>query len=549
MRKFTYLCFLVITIHTNMSQAVPLLPMTQVYQLENGDTLNEQFLVSSTSFTVFVTGANSEDVVLTLPNGTSINETNSSSYNISWITESNVTNDNTLITIKSDTAVTGTYFIAVQARTDELSGVSVLESPGLKYRAIVGEPSKGIAPNTMVPFSVVLYHEGAPAIGATITVDLIDSTGGVVGHLILKDDGQSPDVSLGDGVYSVLTSFNSADTYQAKITANWNNKQGKVSESIFVSPTYISISGQYSVSTVDLDNDGLFNSVLLTFEELAPRIPGEYSITAEIKDASGNSVIETSLIEQAESPLAVTIGVDELKKLQAQPWQVTTMYIWKGARTLGLWSDLGVLTVDPSKFEREPLIVDGISNDYGVDNDGDGFYERLVVDVSIDTEVAGFYGASADLRSPTKAIIGEAGHSKIYLSAGVNSVSFAFLGASIGGNGEDGPYSLTNFLIYPNFNSTEDLTELVAMVGETNAYACSQIVGCGIGVEAEIIRIANTLCSKLKRRLLNKLNRIKSFENKNPDKAETQLYKLYSQALDWEADGTCLEPENSPVDW
>jgi hypothetical protein len=544
MKIFSYISGLIVATVSITSQALPLIPMVQVFQTEKNGSISEQFLISNDSFSAFVTGANSCDIILTLPNGTSINESNASNYGINWSIDTSDINNEYLITIGSDSAITGTFAFTVKARDQEKAGFSVLEEPSLQYRAIIGNPSQPITPNTEIPFSVILYYAGFPATGATINVGVLDSMGTTVRQLTLKDDGQTPDLSAGDGVYTTLTNLDKTGDYKTVINANWNNHRGRVYEAFSVSEKDVSVSGQFNVKLVDSDNNGLINNVVLTFEELQPRLPGTYSVTAEIKDASGTSVTETALVNQPETPLSVTFDVKKLKTLSAQPWHVSSLNIWKGPKVLGVWNDLGELNIDISHFERDPLIVKDIVGDRGIDSDADGLFDKLEIDVSIDTLVSGNYGISADLRSTSdNTLIGSTGISQLSLNAGINTVKLQFMGSNIGGSGKDGPYKLTNFLIYPNFNTSAQLAQLVALVGETSAYSCSQFIGCNSSMENEVIRIANGLCEKQGYQLLAKLKLIQAIANKHPDVAEKQLEGLYQRAKAIERSGSCPPAE------
>ena len=539
MKIFSYISGLIIIIVSMTSQALPLIPMAQIFQTEVSSSTSGQFLITNDSFSAFVTGANSSDITLRLPNGTLINETNANNHGINWTVDTSEINNESIVEISSNTAITGTFAFNVTARNQEKAGFSVLENPSLQYRAIIGNPLQPIGPNTAIPFSVILFYAGFPATGATMNVDIFDAMGNSARQLILKDDGQAPDLSAGDGVYTTLTNLDKTGDYKTLVHANWNNHQGRVYETFTVSEKDISVSGQFNVGLIDSDNDNLINNVLLTFAELQPRSPGIYSVTAEIKDALGASITETSLIDQPENSLAVNFDVKKLKTLGAQPWHVTSLNIWKGPKILGLWNDLGELKIDVNNFERDPLIVGKIADDSGIDSDADGLFDKLTIDVPIDTQVSGNYGISADLRSANNTLIGSAGISQINLSAGTNTITLQFMGSDIGGIGEDGPYKLTNFLIYPNFKTNDKLSQLISLVGETKSYSCSQFVGCNSDMASEITRIANGLCEKQGHELLAKLKSILAIGNKHPDVAEKQLEGLYKRAKAIERSGSC----------
>ena len=544
MKTFVYVCCLVNSMVSSISYAGSLIPLTQVFQIEKGSTFNGQFSISSSNVSVFVTGVDSENTVLRLPDGTLINQGNATAYGFNWEYEISTVTNETLVTITSESATNGVYSFTVNARADEKASFSVLENPGLQYKAILGESSKQITPNFIVPYSVILYHAGAPALRATVNIDIFDSLENATSQLTLKDDGQYPDHLQNDGVYTSITNFGASGDYNSLIQVEWNNHNGRITESISVAKSGIEMSAQYSVNEVDSDGDGLTNNVILTFEELSQRTDGEYSITAEITDADGNRITETSLISESKSTLDVNFDVEIFDSLKSQPWKISSINIWKGAQMLGLWTDLGEFNIDTDKFERDPVIVTGISDERGIDSDVDGLFEILEVDIIIDTEVSGSYGISADLRTLDGTTLAGDGISKIALSAGTNTITLEFLGSNIGGSNEDGPYQLANFLIYPNFNSNSTLSQLIALVGETKFYSCSEFAGCGSDMEAEVIRIASSLCVKSQQNLLKKLNKISVIAKKHPDVAEKQLEALYHRAQALEKSGACPPTNN-----
>ncbi|MFT6927472.1 MAG: hypothetical protein ACJAZP_003108 [Psychromonas sp.] len=542
-KTLIYLCCLVFFMVSGFSYADSLIPLTQAFEIDKGSTYNGQFFISSRKISMFVAGVDSANVSFQLPDGTSINQSNATDYGFDWKDEISSIDDETLVTISSDSAVSGTYFFAAKARTEEGASFSVLETPGLQYKSILGNPSKNISSNTAIAYSVILYHEAQPALEATVNIDIFDSLGNTTSQLTLKDDGQYPDDLKDDGVYTSISKFSVAGNYNALIQVKWNNHNGRSTESISVAKLDIQMSGQYSVNKVDSDGDGLINKVILTFEELTPRTEGEYSITAEITDADGNSITQTSLISESESTLDMGFDVEIFDSLKSQPWKVSSINIWKGAQILGLWTDLGELNIDTNKFERDPLIVTGIADDRGVDSNNDGLFETLEVDITIDTEVSGSYVVSADLRSLDRTTLAGADIS-IDLNTGINTITFEFMGSNIGGSNENGPYQLANFLIYPNFSSNVTLSQLIALVGETGSYSCREFIGCGADMEAEVIRIAASLCVKLQQNLLKKLNKISVTEIKYPVLAKKQLEALYHRAQALEKSGACSAINN-----
>lgn len=117
------------------------------------------------------------------------------------------------------------------------------------------------------------------------------------------------------------------------------------------------------------------------------------------------------------------------------------------------------------------IVLTGVSTDAGVDNDGNGLFDLLVVDVQFELANSGIYERSARLVDADGTEIGfhtERG----FLSAGIVDVRFPFDGRNIGENGRNGPYFVKGLLIFgagANLVATD--------VATTAPYLASQFEG------------------------------------------------------------------------
>lgn len=109
-----------------------------------------------------------------------------------------------------------------------------------------------------------------------------------------------------------------------------------------------------------------------------------------------------------------------------------------------------------SPFSREGELLTTISagsssiagphSSNGVDDDGDGLYNRLDAIVGLDIDIPGIYRLAGDLYGPDGAEIGTA-LAQENLSIGAQAVILSFNGFEIFSSGIDGPYSLTNVVL------------------------------------------------------------------------------------------------------
>jgi hypothetical protein len=125
------------------------------------------------------------------------------------------------------------------------------------------------------------------------------------------------------------------------------------------------------------------------------------------------------------------------------------------------------------------LALTGAYADYGVDENSDGLYERLVVKVGVQAATAGSYGLQARLAADGDAGREELTHAEasVTLPAGVSFVELSFPGSAIGGAGLDGPYHVINLLFVKMASGLPvDLANAVALghACQTAGYTADQ---------------------------------------------------------------------------
>jgi len=102
---------------------------------------------------------------------------------------------------------------------------------------------------------------------------------------------------------------------------------------------------------------------------------------------------------------------------------------------------------DPSSSFAPP------HSDYGLDTDGNGTYDHLVVDVQVDVQNAGWYRVEGELRKGWSWIDWTSNYT--YLDTGLQTVGLWFDGEDIYDSGEDGPYNVTLSLEDDNWNNLD----------------------------------------------------------------------------------------------
>ena len=173
-------------------------------------------------------------------------------------------------------------------------------------------------------------------------------------------------------------------------------------------------------SVLDEDGNGLYDQLIVDIS-IDVSYPTDYSVYADLKDSSGQS-IESQAIYLTE----LTIGINAIQLSFSSnsivsngadgPFEVSISLYLQGSYDVDGMSH----TTEPylaSEFQQDAWFSEPIS-DYGLDTDGNGLSDQLVLDLTIETLVPGNYE-----------ILGYLDHQSsvsVYLDEGVNSVQLIF---------------------------------------------------------------------------------------------------------------------------
>ena len=131
--------------------------------------------------------------------------------------------------------------------------------------------------------------------------------------------------------------------------------------------------------------------------------------------------------------------------------------------TAGISDTLGNATFDPTVWAfttgdapGDAAALTGGYADWGLDSNGDGLYEQLVIRVGVQVTATGRTVLSGSLADPDGGEIAWAYVTRT-LTTGAHFLDLAFDGAAIGGHNADGPYTLTD-LTLTHIISTAALT-------------------------------------------------------------------------------------------
>ena len=225
---------------------------------------------------------------------------------------------------------------------------------------------------------------------------------------------------------------------------------------------------------LDTEGDDLFNYLVVN-ASIDVTDGGMFLVDAVLRDPTYSLFIYTSNVTTLDAGLqTVPLWFDGIRVNSSDidgPYTVElTMYDYatfelldRGAHTTANYSHL--------EFQSPPAAFAAPHSDFGLDTDGDGAFNSLVVDVSLEVDVAGMYLVDGLLHDEnfTFQIFS---YNTTHLDVGSQSVQLFFLGTRINASEVDGPYTVDlNLYDYVTFTFLDD------DVHTTTAYASEQFEG------------------------------------------------------------------------
>jgi len=301
--------------------------------------------------------------------------------------------------------------------------------------------------------------------------------------LNFDDDGNPGDAVAADGISTARFTPQETGRYWFRGRINGTDNNGNqftrslISSFRAVAPK-ASFTGHFTDQGIDLDNDGYFD-VLSIVMPMDVAEAGDYIQHVTITTAGGSSLTAVSRAQMGLGfgTIETRFAAKDLRALgEDGPYNVSNALLEYVAQEdsyrVNRLEDLGQTGLwTLSQFQRDPIELTGALNSYGTDLDGNGLFDLLTVNVGLDLRRSGYYqwsGRLIDSSGTELGFVAGAGD----LNAGQNSVALEFAGQPIGENGIDGPYQLSNLIVFDNYDS---LTGNRA--GQTAAFLASQFEG------------------------------------------------------------------------
>jgi hypothetical protein len=100
----------------------------------------------------------------------------------------------------------------------------------------------------------------------------------------------------------------------------------------------------------------------------------------------------------------------------------------------------------PTVTSEDQLSLTGTGSSMGMDFDGNGLYDFLMITVGVNCQNASYYNYSVKLTDKNGTVLASQ-NSLVHINAGVTSFNLFFDGAAIGADGVNGPYYLTDLTL------------------------------------------------------------------------------------------------------
>jgi hypothetical protein len=352
-------------------------------------------------------------------------------------------------------------------------------------RAVLAGGGDSFPLDTPVLFALVVFDGANKVQNLTIDGKLV-RPGFPTASIDFRDDGTAGDDHAGDGIYQAAVSAPAAGLYTVQANARGTASTGAFVRTVATQFNVVErkahIDALFTDRGIDADSDGLLEQIGITPQATILEA-GTYNIGVRLRASNGREMLRT--IEADFTPGAVAPEVTFDTADIATELGVNGPYSVEEVRFLivtpddlvpaDIRYDLGsTAAYDLGTFEHERLRLSGNGSAVGIDTNGNGLYDRLEVTVELLADYAGYYSFSTSLRDTNGNELGFRS-GVLYLSAGANPLTLSFDGDPIGRNNIDGPYYLSDLLMFGNGESLSADTAFTA-----EPFTASQFEGYGV---------------------------------------------------------------------
>lgn len=311
-----------------------------------------------------------------------------------------------------------------------------------------------------VTLSAELAEGAAASLGAAVEARVLlpDTTFQIVQ---LRDDGTGNDPVSGDGIYTgVYAATSDPGWYAATIVAEQGGANPfSRSQTLMIPVTRGGVAppSTFGDAGIDSNGNGLFDSLRVDVSVNVPR-SSDYLVRATLADESGQPITAASTKATLSSgihTLSLAFDGRAIRKSGAGgPYDIkdfvladvgTDMAVELGASATAASAQTNSYTAD--QFERSAIEPSGSPTETPQDDNGDGHYDKLIVEIGVDLLFADYYQFELQLTDRTGQPIAASGFGPYSLSPGTYVIPFEFDGEQIRNSATDGPYVARNLLV------------------------------------------------------------------------------------------------------
>ena len=197
----------------------------------------------------------------------------------------------------------------------------------------------------------------------------------------------------------------------------------------------------HSDAGVDTNGNGLFEFLELTIN-ISVTVPGYFFVVAFLYDGSNTTSITSGsqyLFLGGPSSVIIDLFGPDIRSVGIDGPYRANLYLYDDLFNVDDYDQHVTAPYLATQFDMSPLSFSPPHSDAGVDIDGDGLFEFLQVNASVNVTDAGSYNIQGGLFDPFGGPISFVGVTAS-LSPGIQSVALDFSGIQIYSHGVDGPY-------------------------------------------------------------------------------------------------------------
>jgi hypothetical protein len=342
--------------------------------------------------------------------------------------------------------------------------------------------------------TAILTKGVAPIPGAAVEAFIATSLN-PLDTLLLYDDGTHGDSVSNDGRYTNIytnTAQKGELTFSLRARKEGPEPFWRITKTIVSVTSRAELNGKFSDYGRDTNGDSMFEELIV---EVGINVvdPDTYKFSTQLRvpdgpngkpapgeeyiaSMLGNGRADTFLTAGEHNVLIAFDGEYLYEKHHDGPYQFEKLSVFL-EDTLSIsnvdFFDGIYLTKKYSSwdFQGAGILLDGEYSDQGLDINGNGLYDSLIVSLNIDIRSSDTYVWEATLFGDREGQGLDYTMAECPLKKGVNAIRFSFKGSELRAGGLDGPYVMTGIAIYGKTNGAS-IVEMKKII--THSYKYTQ---------------------------------------------------------------------------